>query len=82
MFHHHKYHESDADETSIEDEAGHAVDTVDVRNETETCLVTIFADYYDYSSFVTRQALWKRGWVFQERLVAPRMLMFGSYRIY
>jgi hypothetical protein len=81
MFHH-KAHASDVEDTESEDEAEPAVDPDYLCNRTETCLVTIFAQYYDYSSFVTRQALWKRGWVFQERLMAPRMLLFGSDRIY
>jgi hypothetical protein len=81
MFHH-KAHVSDVEETRSEDDAEPAVDPDFLCTETETCVVTIFAEFYDYSSFVTRQALWKRGWVFQERLMAPRMLLFGSDRIY
>jgi hypothetical protein len=81
MFHQ-KAHVSDDEETRSEDDAEPAVDPDFLCTQTETCLVTIFAEYYDYSSFVTRQALWKRGWVFQERLMAPRMILFGSDRIY
>jgi hypothetical protein len=77
-----KNHAFDVEVTGSEDEAGSAVDPGYLCSRTETCLVTIFAEYYDYSYFVTRQALWKRGWVFQERLMAPRMLLFGSDRIY
>jgi hypothetical protein len=70
------------DDTESKDESEPAVDPDFLCTETETCVVTIFAELYDYSSFVTRQALWERGWVFQERLMTPRMLLFGSDRIY
>jgi hypothetical protein len=70
------------DDTESEDDAELAVDPGYLCARAETFLVTIFAEYYDYSSFLTRQALWKRGWVFQERLMAPRMLLFGIDRIY
>ncbi|KAF3009658.1 hypothetical protein E8E13_007920 [Curvularia kusanoi] len=75
-------HASDAKETGSEDEPGIDAYPGYGPDGTETCLVTIFAEYYDFSAFVTRQALWKRGWVFQERLMAPRTLVFGSDRIY
>jgi hypothetical protein len=77
-----KDHASDVEETGSEDEAESFVDPDFLCTQIETCLVTIFAEYYDYSSFVTRQPLWERGWVFQEQLMAPRMLLFGSDRIY
>jgi hypothetical protein len=48
----------------------------------EYCLVTIFAPDCDWSSSLSNQPLWKRGWVFQERLMSPRMLVFGNDRIY
>jgi hypothetical protein len=36
----------------------------------------------DFASSLSNQPLSKRGWVFQERLMAPRMLSFGKDRIY
>lgn len=48
----------------------------------ETCLVTVFAEERDYYSALKEQPLSRRGWVFQERLMAPRTLIFGSDRIY
>jgi hypothetical protein len=48
----------------------------------EWCLVTIFVPNCDWSSSLFDQPLWKRGWVFQERLMTPRMLVFGNDRIY
>ncbi|KAF2493182.1 HET-domain-containing protein [Lophium mytilinum] len=53
-----------------------------VCNMEEFCLATIFTESYDFSSSLHRQPLWKRGWVFQERLMTPRMLVFGDDRIY
>jgi hypothetical protein len=51
-------------------------------HQPECCLVTIFIPEFDWSSSLFDQPLWKRGWVFQERLMAPRMLVFGNDRIY
>jgi hypothetical protein len=53
-----------------------------LRDHTEHCLVTIFVPQYDWSTSLTDQPLWKRGWVYQERLMTPRMLVFGNDRIY
>jgi hypothetical protein len=51
-------------------------------HQPECCLVTIFIPKFDWSSSLFDQPLWKRGWVFQERLMTPRMLVFGNDRIY
>jgi hypothetical protein len=53
-----------------------------LRDHTEQCLVTIFAPKYDWNSSLGDTPLWKRGWVFQELLMAPRILVFGKDRIY
>jgi hypothetical protein len=53
-----------------------------LRGHAEYCLVTIFAPDYDWSISLIDQPLWKRGWVYQERLMTPRMLVFGDDRIY
>ncbi|PVH67330.1 hypothetical protein DL98DRAFT_602803 [Cadophora sp. DSE1049] len=46
-------------------------------------LVMIFAGNYDcVSSLLNNHPLQKRGWVFQERLMAPRVLHFGNDRIF
>jgi hypothetical protein len=36
----------------------------------------------DFASSLFHQPLYQRGWVFQERLMSPRMLSFGNDRIY
>jgi hypothetical protein len=57
-------------------------DGTKTSHQPECCLVTIFIPEFDWSSSLFDQPLWKRGWVFQERLMAPRMLVFGNDRIY
>jgi hypothetical protein len=57
-------------------------DAIPSRDHNEHCLVTIFARECDWSSALLEQPLWKRGWVFQERLMTPRMLVFGKDRIF
>jgi hypothetical protein len=36
----------------------------------------------DFASSLSHQPLYQRGWVFQERLMSPRMLSFGNDRIH
>ncbi|PQE03455.1 heterokaryon incompatibility protein [Rutstroemia sp. NJR-2017a BVV2] len=50
--------------------------------ESTSSLVTIFAAWYDFQSALWSLPLQKRGWVIQERLMAPRALYFGRDRIY
>lgn len=51
------FHASEMKETGKEDAIEPAENPKYLGNEIDTCVVTIFAEYYDYSSFVTRQAL-------------------------
>lgn len=44
--------------------------------------VTIFVGAYDFQSSIWKLPLNRRGWVIQERLMAPRTLYFGKDRIY
>jgi hypothetical protein len=45
-------------------------------------LVTIFAAHYDFQSALWELPLQQRGWVVQERFLAPRTLYFGKDRLY
>ncbi len=48
-----------------------------------SCLLTIFSAAYDFqSSLYLQRPLQKRGWVYQERIMAPRTLHFGRDRIF
>lgn len=44
-------------------------------------LITIYS-WRDFDSHLERSPLQKRGWVYQERLLAPRLLHFGKNRTY
>lgn len=54
-----------------------------VQEDLKSNLVTLFFGHKDFGSCLYAQhPLRKRGWVFQERLLAPRSLHFGRDRIY
>lgn len=51
--------------------------------DTETIFYDVGSDYYaQWTLEVTRAILCSRGWVIQERLLAPRVLHFGKQQLY
>lgn len=70
------------EETRVEDGIRSARTPTDLQDGSDVRLVTVLVEAHDHYHYLGDQPLWKRGWVFQERLMAPRMLLFGSDRIY
>lgn len=66
--------------TSTDEE--HTIDDEDMGVAETLQLVTVFMGIYDFQSSLWDLPLQKRGWVVQERLMAPRVIHFGKDRIY
>ncbi|KAF1847870.1 HET-domain-containing protein [Cucurbitaria berberidis CBS 394.84] len=75
-------HASSPDQGAFVDRDSSFIKTAFVYAPGQCCLVTISVGRYDSSTSLFRQPLFKRGWVFQERLMTPRMLIFGDDRVY
>lgn len=57
-------------------------ESVSASHQSILNLVTIFAGYFDFQSSIWDLPPLQRGWVIQERLMAPRTVYFGKDRIY
>ena len=71
---------SNSEQRAVSDEEHTTNEDMDVAFQSQ--LVTIFMGQYDFSSSLWDLPLQKRGWVVQERIMAPRTIYFGKDRIY